>query len=128
MRSPASPTGSVTDSSGASSASNDRFSCVIQTPGNSITNSAETHNEVTHTPKEMGKNSHNYNFQSTPSFTTPTTTQYTRRVIYSGTITNTITARPEVRGKPGDKKRKKKKSDEDEIDDQDTITTAKRKR
>ena len=43
MRSPASPTGSVTYSSGASSTSNDRFSCVIQTPGTSTTHSAEAH-------------------------------------------------------------------------------------
>ena len=128
MRSPASPTGSVNYSSGASSTSNDRFSCVIQTPGTSTTHSAEAHTELTHTPKAMGKNNHNYQLHPTPQFTSPTTTQYTRRVIYSGTFTPTDTARPEVRGKPGDKKSKKKAGDEDEQDDQDTITTGRKKR
>ena len=96
MRSPASPVGSVTYSSGPSSTSNDHFSCVIQTPGTSTTHSAQVQCEITRTPTEMGKNNYNSNLQPTPQFTPPTSTQYTRRVIYSGNITNTITARPEV--------------------------------
>ena len=108
MRSPASPIGSVTYSSGASSTGTDHFSCVIQTPGTSFVASDQVHCEVTRKPIEMGKNDYNSHHQQTPQFTTPTTTQYTRRVIYSGNITTTNTARPEVRGKPGDKKAKKK--------------------
>ena len=42
-------------------------------------------------------------------------------------ITNTITARPEVRGKPGDKKAKKKVADDDN-DKSETIVTTKRKK
>ena len=99
MRSPASPTGSVNYSSSASNNSNDRFSCVIQTPGNSNTHSAEAHTDSTSRPPEMGKNDHNSQLHPTPQFTLPTTTQYTRRVIYSGTITNTTTTRKVKRRK-----------------------------
>ena len=126
LRSPASPDGSVTYSSGASSTGTDRFSCVIQTPGTSITASDQTQCEITSTPIVMGKNNHNY--QQAPKSTPQTTTQYTRTVIYSGNFTTTNTARPEVRGKPGDKKVKKKTTDDENDEDETSVITKKKKR
>ena len=63
MRSPASPIGSVTYSSGASSTGTDHFSCVIQTPGASNVASDQVQCEVTRKPIEMGKNDHNFHHQ-----------------------------------------------------------------